>query len=216
MINPIEKQIGVSGSMMFRLGTGKPDVSPVVIAKLPLEAEFYPIWKIKGLAGECGRGYAGANSGLRAPHRFSRTERKFEMDLKGLREKAGEYTVAATDAAGKMVDEFNESLPTLRALGFTVKDLQMSMGLLPEISVKLVASTDTMEAKKIKEVMDKNPENKTLTAALKGLLAAYNLKQTVPGVPFKGIELDMKLGIPPRIGVGFVTAAPAEIEGQQK
>jgi hypothetical protein len=29
-------------------------------------------------------------------------------------------------------------------------------------------------------------------------------------VPFKGIELDMKLGIPPGIGVGFVTTAPAE------
>jgi hypothetical protein len=138
------------------------------------------------------------------------------MDFKGLREKASELTVAATDAAGKMVDEFNEALPTLRGLGFTVKDLQMSMGLVPEISVKLVASTDTMDAKKIKEVMDKSPENKTLTAALKGLLAAYNLKQTFPGVPFKGIELDMKLGIPPHIGVGFVTAAPAEIEGQKK
>jgi len=136
--------------------------------------------------------------------------RDFEMDLKGLREKAGELTGAATDAAGKMVDEFNEALPTLRALGFTVKDLQMGMGLVPEINVKLVASTDTVDAKKIKEIMEKNPENKTLTAALKGLLAAYNLKQMVGSVPFKGVELDMKLGIPPHIGVGFVSAAPAE------
>lgn len=132
------------------------------------------------------------------------------MDFKSLRDKTMEVTGAATDAAGKMVDEFNESLPMLRALGFTVKDLGMSMGLLPEIRVKLVASTDSVDPKKIKELMDKNPENKTLTAALKGLLAAYNLKQMVASVPFKGIELDMKLGIPPQIGVGFVAAAPTE------
>jgi hypothetical protein len=32
----------------------------------------------------------------------------------------------------------------------------------------------------------------------------------VASVPFKGIELDMKLGIPPHVGVGFVTAVAAE------
>jgi hypothetical protein len=132
------------------------------------------------------------------------------MDFKGLKEKAGELAGAAIDAGGKLVDEFNEALPTLRALGFTVKDLEIGMGLVPEIKVKLVASTDTVDPKKIKELIDKDPENKTLTAALKGLLAAYNLKQMVASVPFKGIELDMKLGLPPHIGVGFVAAAPAE------
>ena len=132
------------------------------------------------------------------------------MDLKGLREKAGELTGAAVDTAGKLVDELNEALPTLRALGFTVKGLEMGMGLMPEITVKLVASTDTVDPKKIKELMDQNPENKTLTAALKGLLAAYNLKQMVASIPFKGIELEMKLGIPPHIGVAFVTTAAAE------
>jgi len=41
-------------------------------------------------------------------------------DLMG---KAQELTGTATEAAGKFVDEFNEALPTMRALGFTIKGL---------------------------------------------------------------------------------------------
>jgi hypothetical protein len=132
------------------------------------------------------------------------------MGLKDLVAKTGELAEAATGAADKLVDEFNQALPTMRALGFTVQDLRVGMGLVPEIAAKLVASTDTVDPKKIKELLDKNPENKTLTAALKALLAAYNVKQMVASIPFKGIELDMKLGIPPHVGIGFVSAAPAE------
>ncbi len=131
------------------------------------------------------------------------------MALKDLMGKAQELAGAATDAAGKMVDEFNEALPTMRGLGFTMQDLHVGMGLVPEIGAKLVASTDTIDAKKIKELIDKSPENRTLVATLKALLLAYNVKQQIGSIPFKGVEVDVKLGLPPHIGVGFVTASPA-------
>ena len=131
------------------------------------------------------------------------------MALKDLMGKAQELTATATDAAGKFVDEFNEALPTMRALGFTVKDLRVGMGLIPEIGAKLVASTDTIDVKKIKEVIETHQENKTLVAALKGLQAAYNIKQQIGDLPFKGVEIDMTLGLPPHIGVAFVSNAPA-------
>ena len=132
------------------------------------------------------------------------------MGLKDLMGKAGELTEAATGAAEKLVDEFNQALPTMRALGFTVKDLKVGMGLVPEIEAKLVASADAVDPTKIKELMDKNPDNRALAAALKALLSAYNLKKMVASIPFKGVELDMKLGIPPHVGIGFVSEAPAE------
>lgn len=132
------------------------------------------------------------------------------MGLKDLMGKAEQLTEAATGAADKLLDEFNEALPSMRALGFTVKDLKVGMGLVPEIEAKLVASADTVDPKKIKDLMDKNPDNRTLATALKALVAAYNLKQMVGSIPFKGVELDMKLGIPPHIGIGFVSATPAE------
>jgi hypothetical protein len=131
------------------------------------------------------------------------------MALGDLVGKAKELTGAAADAAGKIVDEFNEALPTMRALGFTVKDLRVGTGLVPEIGAKLIASTDTVDVKRIKELIDKHPENKTLVAALKGLQLAYNIKQEIGDLPFKGVEIDITLGLPPHIGVAFVSNALA-------
>jgi hypothetical protein len=115
----------------------------------------------------------------------------------------------ATDAAGKLVDEFNEALPTMRALGFTIKDLRVGTGLVPEIGAKLIASTDTIDVNKIKELIEKHPENRTLIGALKALELAFNIRQQIGDFPFKGVEIDVTLGLPPRIGVTFVSSAPA-------
>jgi hypothetical protein len=131
------------------------------------------------------------------------------MDFKSLAGKAQELANAASEAGGKFVDEFNEALPTLHALGFTIKDLKVGTGLTPEIGAKLVASTDTIDAKKIKELIEKHPDNMTVTGILKALLMAYNIKQQVGNLPFKGVEVDVTLGLPPHINVSFVSNASA-------
>lgn len=131
------------------------------------------------------------------------------MPFKDLLGKMPELADAATETAGKYVNELNEALPTMRALGFTVKDLRVGMALIPEIGAKLIASTDTVDAKKIKELIEKHPENKTVVGMLKALLLAYNVKQQVGDLPFKGVEIDVTMGLPPRIGVSFVSSTPA-------
>lgn len=130
------------------------------------------------------------------------------MAFKDLMGKAKDMAGAATDAAGNLVDEFNEALPTMRALGFTIKDLRVGAGLLPEIGAKLVASTDTIDVHKIKDLIEKHQDNKTLVSALKALELAFNVKQQIGDIPFKGVEVDVTLGLPPHIGVAFVTSAP--------
>jgi len=130
------------------------------------------------------------------------------MGFKNLISKTTELTGAATDAAGKIVKEFNEALPTMRSLGFTISDLRVGMGLIPEISAKLIASTDTIDVNKINEVIEKHPDNKTLVGVLNALQAAYNIKQEIGDLPLKGVEIAVKLGLPPHIGVGFVSGMP--------
>ena len=135
------------------------------------------------------------------------------MEFKSLvgkaQELAGSAAASATAPAHRMLDEFNEAMPTMRALGFTVKDLHVGMGLLPEVGATLVASTDTIDVKKLEELIEKHAAKKVLVTALKGLLAAYNIKQQVPDVPLKGVELDLKLGLPPRVNVSFVNNVTA-------
>ena len=131
------------------------------------------------------------------------------MAFKDLVSKAGELTGTATEAAGKMVEEFNQALPIMRSLGFTVEDLRVGMGLVPEIGAKLVASLEAVDVNKIQQMIDQHAENKTLAGALKALLAAHNIRQQIADIPFKGIQIDVTLGLPPKIEVGFVSAAPA-------
>jgi hypothetical protein len=126
------------------------------------------------------------------------------MPFKDLMDKAKGVADAATDAAGKLVDEFNEALPTMRALGFTIKDLRVGTGLVPEIGAKLIASTETIDVKKVKELIDKHRENKTLVGALKALELAFNIKQQIGDFSFKDVQIDVTLGLPPHIGVAFV------------
>jgi hypothetical protein len=131
------------------------------------------------------------------------------MPFKDLMGKAQELTGAAAEAGGKLVDEFNEALPSLHALGFSISDVHVGMGLLPEIRAKLTASTDSIDVKRINEIIEKHPDNKTLVAALKALQLAYNIKQQIGDLPCKGVEIDVTLGLPPHIGVSFVNSAPA-------
>jgi hypothetical protein len=126
------------------------------------------------------------------------------MGLKDLAGKAQELTGSASEAAGKYLDEFNEALPVMRALGFTVRDLHVAMGLLPEIGAKLIGSVDTINVAKINELIEKEKEKKTLVTVLKTLQAAYNVKDQLGDLGLKGVEIDMTLGLPPKIGVAFV------------
>ncbi len=126
------------------------------------------------------------------------------MALKDLMGKAGNLVESATDTANKVLDEFNEALPTMRALGFTVKDVRVGMGLMPEIGAKLIASADTIDVKKIGELIEKKAEKKMLVTALKTLETAYNIKQTIGDLSLKGVELDFTLKLPPNISVSFV------------
>jgi hypothetical protein len=131
------------------------------------------------------------------------------MAFKDLVGKAKDLADTATDAARNVVDELNEALPTMRALGFTIKDLRVGAGLLPEIGAKLVASTDTIDVAKIHDLIQKHPDNKTLVSALKALELAFNVRRQIGDFPFKGVELDVTLGLPPHIGVAFVSSSPA-------
>ena len=65
----------------------------------------------------------------------------------------------------------------------------------------LVASVDDMDVDKLNELVEANKERRVLAALLKALQAAYNIKKQVPDMPFEGLQVDMKLGLPPHIGV---------------
>jgi predicted regulator of amino acid metabolism with ACT domain len=97
----------------------------------------------------------------------------------------------------------------MQALGFSVEDIQVTMGLLPEISAKLTAEAAKIDVKALDEMIKKKSEQKTLVAVLKALQTAYNIRDQLGDLGLKGIEIDVTLGIPPKISIGFVKSKAA-------
>ena len=111
---------------------------------------------------------------------------------------------SASDTVGKLLDDFHAALPTMRALGFTVEDIQVAMGLLPEVNAKLVATAANIDVKALDEMIAKTSEQKTLAAVLKALQTAYSLRDQLGDFGLKGVVVNLTLGLPPKVGIGFV------------
>jgi hypothetical protein len=84
------------------------------------------------------------------------------------------------------------------------------MGLIPEITGTLVGCIDDIDVGRLRELIDRNQDKKTLVTFLKALQAAYNIKEQVPDISFKGIQIDLKLGLPPHVGVKFLSTEPTD------
>ena len=129
------------------------------------------------------------------------------MEFGNMLAKTRGLTGSVGDAISGLLDEFNAALPTMKALGFSVEDIQVSMGLLPEVRAKLIASADNVDVQKLDELIQKKSEQKTLVAVLKALQTAYNVRSQLGDLGLNGVEIDVKLGVPPNIGIGFLKSA---------
>lgn len=131
------------------------------------------------------------------------------MDFKNMMSKAQELTGDASETISKILDEFNAALPVMKALGFSVEDLQVGMGILPDVKARLVADADNIDVKVIDGMIQKESDHKTLVAVLRALQTAYNVRNQLGDLWLKGIEINATLGIPPNISIGFLRKVPA-------
>lgn len=129
------------------------------------------------------------------------------MDFSNVLERTRNLTNTTSEAVSKFLDEFNAALPTIKALGFSVQDIQVSMGILPEIHAKLIANAADVNVEKLDQLIEKKSEEKTLVAVLKGLQTAYNVRDQLGDLGLSAVAIDVKLGLPPSVGIGFFKPA---------
>jgi len=123
-----------------------------------------------------------------------------------LKTSAEHLTGAATESANKLLEHFNDAIPTLKGLGLTVSNVHLGMGILPEIQATLTGSIEAVDPAKIQELIDSNKEKERdfLTLVLRSLQAASRMKDQISAAGFKGVKVDLKLGLPPHVSVGFL------------
>ena len=122
----------------------------------------------------------------------------------GLKEKAEDMKGAAAEKVDKLVAEFNEAIPAIKGLGFSINNFHMGMGIIPEIRATLVGRLKDVNTEKVAELLEKYPDKKLLSSMLKGLQSALNMKNMFETLPCKGIAMDVTLGVPPNLSIDFV------------
>jgi hypothetical protein len=126
------------------------------------------------------------------------------MDFRGLAAAAEKIRDAGADVLGKVLDELNSAIPVIRALGFNITGLHLEAGVPPGMTAKLTGAVENVNVAKIEDLAQKNAENKVVVLLLKSLESAYNFKDQLKDLHFKGVEVDLTLGLSPKVNVGFL------------
>ena len=109
----------------------------------------------------------------------------------------------------KMLDDFNAALPTMKALGLSVADLDLKIGWLPSVSATLRGSFKDMDAVKIRHLKEGSADNKVLASILQALEMASNVKNLVRSIVVEGVEVYVRLGLNFAVDVKFITPTTA-------
>ena len=126
-----------------------------------------------------------------------------------LKDAAKEISSAAADKGSKSLAELNDTTERLKAVGLSVQDVKVGMGVLPEITARFVGSISALDSGALKKEADKHPDNKLLVALIETLRTAATFKDSLSAVACQGIAVDVTLGIPPKFGVALLTSSTA-------
>ncbi|MGB3204473.1 MAG: hypothetical protein WBB28_05750 [Crinalium sp.] len=118
-----------------------------------------------------------------------------------IQEQATEMAAAAQEQFNAVLDEYKNILPVAESLGLSVGTFEVQMGVLPEIRTSLVGLLERINEESVQKLIAENPNNKLLVLVLNALLITKELQQRLNISNLKGIVVDIRLGIPPKVSV---------------
>jgi hypothetical protein len=106
----------------------------------------------------------------------------------------------------KFLDEVNRTLPLLRTAGLSVKDIDVEMGLLPSVRLVVIGSIRQLDPVKIRHLRESHKDNRALSAVLRAVETALNLKGLLGALVADAIEVQATLGLLFGVKVRFIPA----------
>jgi len=95
----------------------------------------------------------------------------------------------------KYLDDLNRMLPMLKTVGLSLKDIDVDVGILPSASVTVVGSIRNLDPAKIRQLREANKDNRLLSAVLKAVETAVNVKGFLTALKADTIEVHATLGL---------------------
>ena len=122
-----------------------------------------------------------------------------------IKKASSDASVAISSKVQGLVNDFNAAIPTMEALGFSVSSFTIGVGLIPEIDATLKGSVKALDIHTIQKVIEEHADNKSLKAILEALHTAAKFKEQLTEMGIKGVEIDIKLGLPPLVSIELLT-----------
>jgi hypothetical protein len=109
------------------------------------------------------------------------------------------------DKGSQLIHEFNETIPKMRALGLSVSDMSLKMGIPPEIGATFTGAVDAFDQGKLKEMIADEEGRQVMTLMLEALIAVSNVKDQLSELEIHGVKMAVRLGLSPNVEVGLLT-----------
>ena len=122
-----------------------------------------------------------------------------------IKKASADASMAVSGKVQELVHDFNAAIPTMKAMGFSVSSFTIGVGLIPEIDATLTGSVKALDPHEIQKVIEGHPDDKSLKAVLEALQMAANFKEQLTEIGMKGVEVDIKLGLPPLVSINLLT-----------
>ena len=125
-----------------------------------------------------------------------------------IKSKVDDVGAAALEQVTRSQRELNEAIPILKGLGLSVRNLKVSLALVPVVRLTLVGNVSAIEPDKLEKAIDKYKEKKLLVTVLEALRTAALMKNQLGDLGFRGVAADIVLSVPPAFDVEFLKDPP--------
>ena len=117
-------------------------------------------------------------------------------------EAVADVSTAALEKVNELLDEYKRAVAVLQTYGFTVGTFEVKTGLLPAVSTSVTGSVAALQEGAIKKAITAHQEQVLVVSVLDALLKAKELYDRV-GLTFASVTAEVKITLPPSIGVRF-------------
>jgi len=144
----------------------------------------------------------GKNIGEKLVHQI---EAQASETTQQIRKASTDASLAISGKVEELVQDFNAAIPSMRALGFSVTSFTIGVGLVPEIDATLTGSVKALNPPQVRKEIEAHAGNRALKAVLEALLTAARFKDQLTEMGIQGVEIDIKLGLPPLVSINLLT-----------
>lgn len=131
------------------------------------------------------------------------SKEKLQEVQANIAEKINDASEVGMEKLQELMAEVDEISPILRELGYTLESLQVSVGLIPNVSIDIGGMTKTMPEETYQKVLEEHKDRKILISVVKTLQTVSALQQKVHFMGMRSDMVTITLGLPPKVILKF-------------